>query len=214
MIARNYPDIFTVDDEPLHLYAGGLGSLWGPAVFIFGAGPFHPAAPNSGEPGFPGNDSDGILKSMIRGFRSSDMDAVIAIWLDASIGAHDFVAKNFWRSRVIEMREVYIPASETYVYEEGGCIRGFVCLVDETLAALFVSPCAQGRGIGQKLVEKSKHVRQNLYLAVYKENQKSVDFYKRCGFKSVKEQIDKYTGHSEIVMVFNPCTPARCCPVR
>ena len=136
---------------------------------------------------------------MIRGFHPSDMDAVIEIWLDASIRAHDFVAENFWRSRVIDMREVYIPASETYVYEEAGCIRGFVCLVGEALAALFVSPRAQGRGVGQK----SKHVRQNLNLTVYKENQKSVDFYKRCGFRSVKEQIDKYTGHSEIVMVFN-----------
>jgi putative acetyltransferase len=140
---------------------------------------------------------------MIRGFHPSDMDAVIEIWLDASIRAHDFVAENFWRSRVIDMREVYIPASETYVYEEAGCIRGFVCLVGEALAALFVSPRAQGRGVGQKLIEKSKHVRQNLNLTVYKENQKSVDFYKRCGFRSVKEQIDKYTGHSEIVMVFN-----------
>jgi len=140
---------------------------------------------------------------MIRNFQPSDMDAVIEIWLDASIRAHDFVSGNFWQSKVIEMREVYIPASETYVYEEAGCTMGFVCLHGETLAALFVSPCAQGRGIGQKLVEKSKNVRQNLSLTVYKENQKSVDFYKRCGFKSVEERIDKYTGHSEIVMVFN-----------
>jgi len=151
---------------------------------------------------------------MIRSFHPSDMNAVIEIWLDASIRAHDFVAGNFWRSRVIDMREVYIPASETYVCEEGGVIRGFVCLVDEMLAALFVSSGAQGRGIGQKLVEKSKGVRRNLNLTVYKENQKSVDFYKRCGFKPAGERIDKYTGHSEIVMVFNPCTPARCCPVR
>lgn len=144
---------------------------------------------------------------MIRDFHPSDMDAVIEIWLDASITAHDFVAGNFWRSRVIDMREVYIPASETYVYEEAGFIRGFVCLVDETLAALFVSPCAQGRGIGRKLIEKSKDVRQNLNLTVYKENQKSVDFYKRCGFKPVRERIDKSTGHSEIEMIFNSWIP-------
>lgn len=144
------------------------------------------------------------MKNMIRGFRPSDMDAVIEIWLDASIRAHDFVAENFWQSKVIDMRGVHIPASETYVYEEAGCIRGFVCLVDETLAALFVAPCAQGRGIGQKLVEKSKGVRRNLNLTVYKENQKSVDFYKRCGFKPAGERIDEHTRHSELVMVFNP----------
>jgi len=49
-------------------------------------------------------------------------------------------------------------------------------------------PSDQGTGIGKQLMDKSKKVRQNLNLTVYKENQKSVGFYKECGFKTEREQ--------------------------
>ncbi len=34
--------------------------------------------------------------------------------------AHDFVKSEFWKSKVDDMREIYIPSGETYVYEEEG----------------------------------------------------------------------------------------------
>ena len=46
---------------------------------------------------------------MIRGIRNSDVDDVIAIWLDASVAAHDFVDRHFWQSKVGDMRDIYIP---------------------------------------------------------------------------------------------------------
>ncbi len=52
------------------------------------------------------------LTNMIRAFKPSDMDDVLNIWLEASIGAHGFIGKEFWESRVDEMRETYIPDSE------------------------------------------------------------------------------------------------------
>lgn len=139
---------------------------------------------------------------MIRPFKSSDMEEVLSIWLHASIQAHDFVDPDFWRSHISDMRDVYLPASETYVYDEEGIVRGFVSLFENTLAALFVAPCAQGKGIGRQLMAKSKEVRQFLTLAVYKENTKSISFYRKCGFETVREQVDKHTGHLELVMAF------------
>ena len=142
-------------------------------------------------------------ETMIRPFKESDMEKVLSIWLDASIEAHDFVARDFWESKVKEMRDIYIPASETYVYDNQGVIYGFASLVENTLAAIFVAPSAQGRGIGKKLMNKAKESRQELHLSVYKENKKSIAFYKKCGFEAVKEQIDEHTGHSELFMVLN-----------
>jgi putative acetyltransferase len=141
---------------------------------------------------------------MIRYFESSDTDQVISIWLVASIEAHDFVKKEFWESKVADMRDIYLPASETYVYEDNGIIKGFVSLHGDVLAAIFVSPGEQGKGIGGQLVAKSKQARRNLSLTVYKSNQKSVEFYKKCGFKTVSEQVDEHTGHPELLMVFSP----------
>ena len=139
---------------------------------------------------------------MIRNFQESDIDQVVNIWLEASIKAHGFVKSEFWKSKVKDMREIYIPSGETYVYDEEGMIKGFVSLFENTLAAIFVSPNYQGTGIGKQLMTKSKEVRESLSLTVYKENRKSVEFYKKCGFKIKREQIDAHTGHPELLMVF------------
>ncbi len=137
---------------------------------------------------------------MIRQFQQTDIDQVINIWLEASKKAHDFVNSDFWESKVKDMREIYLPSGKTYVYEEGNTIKGFVSLYNDTLAAIFVSPDSQGKGIGKQLVRKAKDVRDNLSLTVYKKNIKSIGFYQKCGFKIEQEQIDKHTGHPELVM--------------
>ena len=137
---------------------------------------------------------------MIRDFKKSDMDQILNIWLESSIEAHDFIEKEFWESRLGDMKKVYIPLAETYVYEEKGSIRGFISLSGDTLAALFVSPLWQGKGIGKHLVTKAKTVRNALQLTVYKENSKAIEFYKKCGFEIIKEQIDDHTGHKEFIM--------------
>jgi len=140
---------------------------------------------------------------MIRAYRQADIDKVLSIWLDASIQAHNFIEKEFWESKVLDMREIYLPVSEIFVFEEDEIIKGFVALCGDTLAAIFVSPNEQGKGIGKQLVDKSKEVRRNLDLTVYKENRDSIEFYKKCGFQMIKEQIDVHTGHVEILMEFN-----------
>jgi len=140
---------------------------------------------------------------MIRAYQQADIDQVLSIWLDASIKAHHFIDKEFWESKVIDMREIYLPGSEIFVFEEDEIIKGFVALCGETLAAIFVSPDEQGKGIGKQLVDKSKEVRRHLDLTVYKENRDSIEFYEKCGFKMIKEQIDVHTGHVEILMVFD-----------
>ena len=140
---------------------------------------------------------------MIRNLQQSDIDQVIKIWLEASINSHNFVSSEFWKSKVKDMREIYIPSGETFVYEENGIIKGFLSLCNDTLAAIFVSPNSQGAGIGMSLMRKAKLIRDKLNLTVYKQNCKSVDFYKKCGFEIIKEQMDEHTGQPELLMTFN-----------
>lgn len=130
------------------------------------------------------------------------MEDVIRIWLGASVESHDFIDRQFWQSKVGDMKNVYLPACETYVYEDEQGIRGFLSLQGNTLAALFVSPEYQGQGIGRKLVERAKDLRGHLELCVYKDNHKSVRFYEKCGFRSVLERLDEHTGCPESVMRF------------
>ena len=128
------------------------------------------------------------------------MDAVLDVWLKASIEAHAFVGREFWASNLDAMREVYIPGSETYVFEEAGVVKGFFCLQDGTLAAMFVLPEFQGKGIGRQLMDKAKSLREELALTVYSDNLRSIEFYRKCGFRGIVERIDEQTGQKEILM--------------
>lgn len=128
------------------------------------------------------------------------MNNVLDIWLKASVEAHRFVDSEFWEANVDTMRKTYIPASDTYVFVEDGTPKGFFCLCGDTLAAMFVAPESQGRGIGGQLMSKAKSLRHQLDLTVYRENSRAVDFYKKCGFTILTERIDDHTGHVEICM--------------
>jgi len=137
---------------------------------------------------------------MIRRLTDEDMDAVLDIWLAASIQAHDFVAPSFWESQVENMRKVYIPASETYVYMQTTSVIGFYALSGNTLAALFVAPECQGRGVGKALLAHAKTKRPVLTLSVYKENPAGCRFYLAQGFSVIRKQTDAHTGHLEYIM--------------
>ena len=138
----------------------------------------------------------------IRPSSENDLEAILSIWLDASIKAHDFVPSDFWQSQLDAMRTIYIPASETSVFEEGGLIQGFYSLYQNTLAAIFVAPDLQGGGIGTSLLNDAKSKRNELELTVYKANEPSVQFYLAQGFEIIKQQTDEHTGHPELLMRF------------
>lgn len=137
---------------------------------------------------------------MIRPYRSSDSETVLTLWLDASIQAHDFVPKAFWQEQLPAMREHYLPQAETLVLEENGQALGFLSLHEQRLAALFVSPNAQGRGIGRQLLDEAKRRRDSLELSVYCANTRAVAFYKANGFVTVAEAHDPHTGQAELTM--------------
>ena len=101
------------------------------------------------------------------------------------------------------MREEYIPAAETYVFSGGATVKGFFSLDGDRLAAMFVSPDDQGKGIGRRLMDKAKSLRKKLTISVYRENPQSIRFYGKCGFTIIKERVDEHTGHIEILLEYN-----------
>lgn len=137
---------------------------------------------------------------MIRDVQNTDIEPVLDVWLRASIQAHDFIAPDFWRSQLAAMREVYLPAAMTRVFEADGVVAGFCSVRGDSLAALFVSPEHQGGGIGKQLLEDAMASRSILDLAVYSANAPAIRFYERHGFVVLNEQLDEHTGHLEKVM--------------
>jgi len=139
---------------------------------------------------------------MIRKSRNSDVDALASIWLEASIEAHDFVPPGHWESLLEAMRRTYLPSAVNYVFEDDGRMAGFASVAGDRLAAVFVDPARQGRGIGGALLEHVKARYDCLNLSVYETNRRAVAFYERHGFVKVGEGLDEHTGWPEMRMRF------------
>ncbi|USP40635.1 GNAT family N-acetyltransferase [Acinetobacter sp. XS-4] len=136
----------------------------------------------------------------IRQANIHDFSDLTEIWFSASVKAHDFIPEVYWENNKIKMQNIYLPMSEVYLVENINNICGFIALVENTIAAIFVSPEQQGKGIGKLLINYAKGIRDNLELNVYQQNTNSIRFYKSVGFKVVEETLDEETESKEFLM--------------
>ncbi len=136
----------------------------------------------------------------IKGITKNDIPAIVEIWHEASLKAHGFIPEDYWSTNKELMKNLYIPESETYQAVQGEQILGFISLIDNYLAALFIKPEFQENGVGSSLLHYAKTLRDSLNLKVFSKNSKSVDFYKRKGFSVTAESIDNDTGENELIM--------------
>ena len=141
---------------------------------------------------------------MIRAFKEEDTEAVIRIWLEASILSLSFIDMVYWEEKADAMRTLYLPLSEVVVAEDKdtGEVIAFIAFVEDYLAALFVAPAHQKKGVGSRLLALAKKMRDTLELSVYAENERAVAFYRKNGFRMTDKRIEEMTGHTELLMVF------------
>ena len=141
---------------------------------------------------------------MIRQFKKNDLPAVMQIWLDTNIKAHDFIPKEYWENNYEIVKEI-LPDAEIYVHEDdtAGFIDGFIGLTDNYIAGIFVKEDKQSKGIGKQLLNYVKNIKPNISLSVYQKNTKAVLFYKREQFQIVSESVDDITNEKEFIMEWN-----------
>lgn len=138
---------------------------------------------------------------MIRSLENKDIDKVMDIWLKSTIKAHDFISKEYWENNYNDVKNIYIPMANTFLYEDEEKIRGFISVINnEFIGALFVDVDYQGNGIGKALINYAMAKYKKLNLAVYKDNKKSVEFYLKNEFKIIKEQVNDDSGYIEYIM--------------
>lgn len=140
---------------------------------------------------------------VVRLFAENDIDSMVEIWLAGSKEAHRFIPSEYWESNRSVMQETYLPMSQSYVLEAEGALAGFISMVDDYLAALFVSPAEQGKGYGKILLNYVKNQKETITLKVYQENDHAVRFYQKNGFVIASEAVDENTSSKEYVMVWN-----------
>ena len=128
----------------------------------------------------------------IRAYEPRDNAALTKIWHEASSIAHGFLSAEKLLEHRQLVAEVYLPQAETWVACLDGKPVGFLGLMDNFIGGLFVSPDAQGIGVGQALVRHGQSLKGTLHLDVYAQNERTVGFYQKMGFKETKRSpVDK-----------------------
>ncbi|MTK09323.1 MAG: N-acetyltransferase [Hungatella sp.] len=139
---------------------------------------------------------------MVRDFQAEDLNRIMELWLETNVQAHDFIKKSYWQDHFDEVMEI-LPKASVYVYEDNGSIEGFIGLMNNYIAGIFISKDNQSRGIGRQLLHHVKENHNELSLKVYEKNQRAVNFYLREGFLVTEKQEDIESGEVEYEMVWN-----------
>lgn len=120
---------------------------------------------------------------MIHPWQSSDLQPLLAVWRDSTRSGHPFIDESYWQENEIMVRDIYLPASRTWVWEDNSAIQGFVSVLEPcVVGALFVAPNAMRCGIGRALISHVCGLYPDLTLEVYQQNTRAVHFYYARGF--------------------------------
>jgi putative acetyltransferase len=131
---------------------------------------------------------------VIRRYRPEDCDQVLDVWAAASAQAHPFLGESFLERERNEIRTVHLPRAETWVWEAGGRVAGFLSLLGNEVGAVFVDPDCQRSGIGQALMDHARARRGALEVEVFRDNAIGRAFYGKYGFRPASEGIHEPTG--------------------
>lgn len=138
---------------------------------------------------------------MIRKFEKKDINAVMEIWKNENIRAHNFIAKEYWQDNYEYVKDIP-PKADIYVYILDEKIVGFVGVNKNYIEGIFIDINNQHSGIGTSLLDKIKENKDNLTLSVYKKNENAISFYEKNNFIIASENIDKSTNEIEYTMTW------------
>jgi putative acetyltransferase len=140
----------------------------------------------------------GAEKRMIRQYKESDCEAIIEIWYTASLVATPFLSADFLMEERENIRTIWLPKAETWVYEIDRRVVGFFSLIGNEIGAIFVHPDSQRHGIGRALMDHAANMRDQLYLDVFEENKVGRRFYNQYGFQLKRKHIHEPSGHVQL----------------
>ena len=139
---------------------------------------------------------------MIRKYNEIEIPILVDIWERASKVAHPFLDDEFTQMVKKAMSEMYLPNSDTWVYEESHTIIGFISMIENEVGGLFVNPSNHSKGIGTSLVNYIKQFHKELEVEVFEQNKIGRPFYEKFGFKTIKEYVHKQTKQKVLRMKY------------
>lgn len=136
---------------------------------------------------------------MLRPYKDEDLDHLMEIWLEGNISAHPYIGEEYWQENYPAVRR-QLPEAQLLVYDKADKARGFIGVVDGSIAGLFVEEEYRGRGIGGRLLQAAVSLLGANRLHVYAENTRAIALYQRHGFVVTETRTDAATSQLEHTM--------------
>jgi len=118
----------------------------------------------------------------------------VNVWARASALAHPFLSEEFLERERHNIPAVYLPMADTWVWEAGGQVIGFISLLGNEVGALFVDPAFHRSGIGRALMDLARGLRGELEVEVFARNRLGRAFYAKLGFELMHRRVHDQTG--------------------
>jgi len=144
------------------------------------------------------------MNAIIRHYKidSNDLTGIMSSWENASKLAHPFLTEKFLDAERYNIPNVYLPNTDTWVADFNGVVIGFIALMGNEVAAIFVEPEHHGTGVGLSLMNKAQKIHGDLEVEVFNENSIGLKFYSSYGFSLLTEKIHALTGHKILRLKF------------
>lgn len=143
---------------------------------------------------------------IVRQYQDSDLEALLNSWEESTRMAHAFMTDEFIAQERINVAELYIPNTDTWVADIDGEVKGFIALMGNEVGAIFLRPNLHGQGIGKALMDKAQSLHGDLEVEVFKENKVGRVFYDKYGFALVEEKVHEPTGQALLRLKFTAAT--------
>lgn len=136
----------------------------------------------------------------IRLARIDEYPLLTELWLVAFAQSHPFIPAEHRQQQAVAMYNEYLPQSDTWVIageHPTAPPLGFISLIGRHIAALFIHPSHQGRGLGTRLLLHAMQRHRSLTLNVYSSNTDAIHFYEYHGFYTTTHTTNPHTAAAE-----------------
>lgn len=136
------------------------------------------------------------MVKLIEPLDSSDLETISQIWLMSNLDTHDFIEKEHWLNNYSFVKKAFSSAT-IYAYYSDNKIVGFLGIINEYIAGIFILQDYRSLGIGTQLLKAIQSTHTKPTLDVYQKNTLALKFYQKNGFHIQQEKLDIQTEEIE-----------------
>lgn len=139
----------------------------------------------------------------IREYHQADLNDLMSAWESANALAHPFLTGDFVDKVRHDIPNLYLPNTDTWVAEHNKKVIGFIALMGNEVAAIFVDTQFHGLGAGKLLMDKAHSFHPSLEVEVFEDNTIGRKFYSSYGFELIKKSLHEPSGKQVWRLLFS-----------